>query len=851
MTTFFRRLHYLLNRRRLDQELANDLEVHREMSSQQGNIRIGNALRLREEARDAWGWTWIDRLGQDLRYAARGLRRSPGFAAAAILILAIGIGCNVAVFGFFSLMMLQPINVRDPASLLRFHRRGLNQYAFTAPYPEMAFFREHSRTLSAVIGVNSTSVSIDGEARPLDVRFVTANFFRELGGGCRLGRPLDPARDERPDAAPVIVLSYGFWQRHFAGDVSVVGRALRVNGKLATIIGVAASGFSGIGAGIGEPAFWAPITQQPYFVAGSRLLMDLSVESPGVSLWGRLAQGRSAKAAEDELRALAAELRRQYPDAIWKDEHLPSEAGGYISSMITGHGRGTGAEERTPIYPVFALAGTLTLLILTVTCSNLGGMLLARAMARQREIAIRVAVGASKPRLIRQLFTESLLLALLGSGAGLLFGTTALRILLVSSGAPAWMNSGLNWHLIAFALAVGAVSAILFGLMPALQIGRQRQRVQFARRFLVGAQVASSCILLIVAGLLARALNNLASNSPGFEYRQVVSISPGLSENGYSPARSQGYLDALEESLRALPGVRSVSLAQSPPLGHVTIIAGIDLNGRHVEFQVNHVSSEFFETMRIPILRGRALRPNERHVVVISESMSRQAWPGQDPLGKSIALGDSFIVVGICGNVRTVKFGDRDTVHAYFPIEEANTPSLSILVRTAGSPGDLARAAISAARGLDQKIFPTVELLSHSYQTNLQGTEYSALAVTAMAAIAQLLVCFGIIGIISYAVSQRTKEIGIRMALGARSGHILSVVLQQLSVPVLAGLIVGVLGAAGFSHFLRGRLFGISSLDPAAYLVAVVAFVVTVAIAALVPAQRALRIDPLRALRYE
>ena len=851
MTDFLRRLHYLLRRRQFDRELANDLEFHREMSARNGNIPVGNTLRIREEARDAWGWTWIDRLGQDFRYGARGLRKSPAFAATVILMLAIGIGCNVAVFGFFNLITLQPINVRDPASLVRFHRRSLNQYSFTVPYPEMAFFREYSRTLSAVIGVNSTSVSVDGETRPLDATFVTANFFHELGGECRLGRPLDPVSDERPDAAPVIVLSYGFWQRHFAGDPSIVGHALKVNGKAATIIGVAASGFTGVGAGIGEPAFWASITQQPWFVDGSRLLTDVSVGSPGVSLWGRLAQGQTAKTAEDELHALAEELRHKYPDAIWKDERLPSEAGGYVSSMITGHSRGTGAESHTPIYPIFALAGTLTLLILTVTCSNSGGMLLARAMARRREIAIRAAIGASNGRLIRQFFTESLLLASLGSGAGLLFGIALFRTLLASSGAPAWMNPGLNWRVMSFALAAGAVSAILFGLMPALQIGRQRERTHFARSFLVGAQVTSSCVLLIVAGLVARALNNMASNPPGFEYRQVISISPGLSYNGYSPARSQKYLDTLEQRLGALPGVRSVALALSPPLGHITIVAGTELNGRHVEFQINHVSSGFFETMRIPLLRGRALRPGERHVVVISESMARETWPGEDALGKSITLGDRFMVVGICGDVRAVKFGDSDTVHAYFPIEDENKPSLSILVRTAGSPGDLARGAMSTARQLDQSIFPSVELLSQNWQTNLQGTEYSALAVTAMAAVAQLLACFGIVGMVSYAVSQHTKEIGVHMALGARPAHILSMVLRQLSLPILAGLIAGVAGAAGFSHYLRGRLFGVSSLDPAAYLMAIAAFLATIAIAALVPARRALGIDPLRALRHE
>jgi len=358
MKSLYRRLHYLLNRRRFDQELANDLEFHREMLARQGNANLGNALHLREEARDAWGWTWIERLSQDVRYAVRVLRKAPSFALAATLMLAIGIGVNVAVFGFFNLMVLRPLNVRDPNSLLRFHRRNTNQYAFAVPYPEAAFFREHSRTLSAVIAVNSTRVNIEGEAKPVDASFVTGNFFHDLGGTATIGRVLDPARDEAPGADAVVVLGSDFWQRHFGADPSVVGQTLRLNGKPATVIGVAARDFSGVGAGINEPALWAPIPQQPYFVNGSRLLTDISVESPGVTLWGRLSPGQNPKAAEEELRSLAAALRRQYPTSIWEDERLPAEPGGYATGLMIAGRRGTGTEEREPIYPVFGLVAS-------------------------------------------------------------------------------------------------------------------------------------------------------------------------------------------------------------------------------------------------------------------------------------------------------------------------------------------------------------------------------------------------------------------------------------------------------------------------------------------------------------
>ncbi len=851
MGELFRRLKYLVCRGRLERELAEDMEFHREMAAREGRSNFGNTLRLREEAREAWGWVWLDRLWQDLRYAARTLRKAPGFTLAAVLMLAAGIGVNTAVFGFFNLMVLRPIQVREPGTLLRFHRRNATQYAFNLPYPEAAFFSEHARTLAAVIAVNTSAVSIEGEPKAVDADFVTANFFRELGGASSLGRTLDPVRDGASGAAPVVVLSNGFWRRHFGGEQSVVGRTIKINGKPATVAGVAAADFSGVGSGVGEPSFWAPIALQPYFINGSRLLLDLSVESPGVSLWGRLREGQSAKAAEEELRFLAAELRRQYPDAIWKDERLPSDPGAYITSMIAGSRRGTGTEESDPVYPIFALAGALTLMILVAACANLGSLLLARGVARQREMSIRAAIGAGHGRLIRQLFTESLVLALLGAASGMALGFAVLRGLLESTGAPAWMDATPDWRVATFALGAGFVSAILFGLTPALQIGRQRHGANVLRQVLVGAQVAASCVLLIVTGLLARALHHATTSSPGFEYKQVVAISPGLGGNGYSPARSQAFLDVLEDRLRATPGVQSSALALSYPLGRATITAGADVEGRPVDLQVNQVSPEYFQTLGIRILRGRALRPGERHAAVIGESMARLAWPGEDPLGKSFALGDSFTIVGIAANVRRVRFGESEIAQGYFPIADGNLSSVTVLVKTAGSVDDLARTARAEAARLDANVFPNIEPLSSAYQRNLAGPEYSALAVSSLGSIAQLLACFGIAGLVSYAVSQRTKEIGIRMALGAKPGQVLSAVLRRLSRPVVAGLIAGIAAAAGLAQFLRGRLYGVSNLDPAAYAAALALFVATVAVAAILPARKALRIDPLHALRHE
>lgn len=854
MNEFFRRLRYLLNRRRFDQELANDMEFHREMAAREGNRQFGNTLRLREEARDAWGWTWIDRFFQDLRYAARMLRKSPGFTLAAVLMLAIGIGINVAAFSFFNVFVFKPLPVRNPDTILRFQRLGPQSFSSDLPYPEMAFFREHSKTLLAILAVNDATLAVEGEQTQSSAGFVTANFFTELGSPATLGRTLDP-RDEAPDAESVVVLGYGFWQRHFGADPFVIGKTIELNGKPATVIGVASNKFGGLRSRGKD--LWLPITQQPRFVNGSKLLTDFSAGGDGVQMWGRLQPGLTSKVAEDELRSLAAELRKQHPADIWENEILFSKPGAYATAPH-GHSRGTSNNDRNEVYPVMALVSALALLILAVACGNLGSLLLARGVARQREIAIRVSVGAGGGRLIRQLFTESLLLALLGSVAGLALGYIVLRSMMSLTEAPAWIDTTPDWRVIIFAIGIGFVAAVLFGLTPALQIARQRHRATITRQFLIGAQVAGSCILLIVAGLLVRALHHAMSAYPGFEYQQVVSISPGLATHAYSPDKARTYIDELRNRLHGVPGIKSVALASIPPLGNTVSTTGIEIAGRHVNIHTNHVDPQFFETMSIPLLRGRTLRPGETHAIIIGESLARLQWPGKDAVGKKFPPdGDStgasvnHTVVGVVGSARLVQRQNAEAVEAYYPAEAADLPSMVILVKTSGPPEGLVPFVASIARSIDPNIFPEVQMLKSSFRRKLENTQNSALAVSLLGFVALLLASFGIVGLVAYAVSQRTKEIGIRMALGAKPSHILLVVLRQFSRPVVLGLLAGVGGATALSQLLRRELYGISNLDPITYLAAIGIFVITVIFAALLPARRALRVDPIRALRYE
>ncbi len=844
MLEFFRRLRYLLNRRRFDRELAGDMEFHREMAACEGHAPFGNTLRLREEAREAWGWIWIERLSQDLRYAARMLRKSPGFTVVAVLMLALGIGVNVAAFGFFNLLVLKPLPVRDPGTLLKFDRSSPGNFADNLPYAAVAFYRAHCKSLSAVMALHFARLTIEGEEKPLHAQFVTPNLFSELGAQASLGRMLDASRDDLASSDPVVVLGHGFWERHFAADPMIVGKIIRLNGKPATVIGVVSTRFSGLA--LGQPDLWASMIELPYFIKGNQL-DDFGENAVGVMMWGRLQPWANPRIAEEELKSLAAELRRQHPHDIWDKESLPSKPGGYAKSVLGNPGQ---------LYQVLGMVAALCLLILAVTCGNLGSLLLARGVTRGREIAIRISVGAGRPRLFRQLFTESLLLALLGAVAGVVLGYLVLRGLMIQTAVPMWLNPIPDWRVLLFAASIGFTAAILFGLTPAWQATRPRHRAAFMRQILISVQVAASCILLIAATLLVRALHHAVSAPPGFAYQRVVSIDPALS--GYSPAQARVYFNRLETRLRALPGIDSISLASNPPLGNRWSVAQTRIADHAADVHFNNVSPSFFKTMSIPLLSGRSFEPGDKRSIIVSESLARLQWPAESPLGKSFRLGlgasssdDTETVIGVAGSARLVSPEDSDAVEVYKLADASLLPSMVVLVKTSAPPEDLLRPIASAAKSIDPSLFPEVQLMTESFRDRLKVAEYSALSVSVLGSLALLLASLGIVGLVAYAVSQRTKEIGIRIALGAMPFHVLSAVLRQLTWPVFVGLLLGIAAAAASSQILRRMLYGVSNLDPFAYLAAIGIFVVTVALAALLPARRAIRIDPLRALRYD
>jgi predicted permease len=792
---------------------------------------------MREQAREAWGWTWLDRLIQDLRYGVRILARSPGFTLMAVSVLAIGIGINVAAFSLFDMIALEPLPVRDPGSLVRLERRAPTAYTSEMPYPSVLFYGAHAKTLSAVMAVlGIPPMQVDNDVQQASAFFATSNYFTELGTPAGLGRLFEPAREDSPGAAPTVVLSYGFWQRRFGGDPSVVGRIIHLNGKPATVIGITPYAFASLAGQ--APDIWLPMPLQPYFVEGSHILTDSG--DSAVRMWGRLAPGVTQKTAAQELLALTNELRRQHPNDIWDKEYIDIHPGGRMQVM------------QQMMYQVAAMVAVLTLLILAVACANLGGLMLARAVTREREIGIRVAIGANRGRIFRQLCTESLLLAALGSLAGLVLGNIVVRVALSKMDAPKWLNPSPDWRVLLFTLGLTLLAAVFFGLAPALQIARQRQHKTIARQVLVGAQVAASCVLLIVAGLLVRASQHALYTDPGFGYQQLLTIDAQLSQHGYNPAAAKAYLAQMQSRLRALPGVQSVSLVKLPPLGHAVIQLRREVDGHAILVYPNWVEPGFFQTMGIPLLLGRTFYPGEKNAVVVSESYARWQWPGRSPLGQQLGDDDKKdIVIGVVGNARINALSDDDATEQYWPAQPDDMPGMTVIARTAGAPDSLPPIVKSISESIDPRIFPEIRQLKVLYQDNISPVGRVATIVSLIGMVAVLLAGVGIIGLVAFTVSQRTKEIAIRIALGARKAQVLAAVLRQFAWPVALGLVAGTGIAAAGSKVLRKALFGVNNLDPLSYATALCILAAILALAALLPARRALRLDLAKTLHYE
>jgi len=844
-------LQRLFGIRRMERQLDSELRFHfesqvadkvrRGLSETEARratrLEFGGLEQVKQECRESRGTLWLASIWQDLSFGARILARSPGFALTTILVLALGIGVNTLAFSLYNLLALQSIPVRDPKTLVSLQRRSPGNITPGIPWDSIVFYRDHAKTLSAVTAtLGAPPLVLDRDEQRVNVNFVSANYFSELGPMVAAGRLFDAEREDSEGPEPVAVLSYRFWQRRYAGDASIVGKTIHLGGKPATVVGITSQSFANLGTG--EPDLWLPLMQHAYFIEGSKPLGDPKFEGLIVAA-ARLAPGATMAQASQELLALTNQLRKLYPAVIWDNEYIRvSPAAHFI-------------EFDEHVFPFLALAGTLVLLILAVACANLGGLLMARGANRQHEIGIRLSIGARRSRIFRQLFTESLLLAFLGSVAALPVSYLVLRLTLVYVDAPNWMSAAPDWRVLVFTACIGFVASLFFGLMPTLQMVRGKRGKALGHQFVISAQVAASCVLLILAGLLVRATLHTIYADPGFRYEQVLSIDNTLNEHGYTPVRAREYLNQLQDRLRAVPGVESVAVAFRPPrVSNGVMLTSIEVDGRQVLIYPNWVGPEFFETMGIPLLHGRYLQRGDKNAVVLSESLARKRWPSEDPIGKPWGKGKD-VVVGVVGNTRAMELNNTDATEIYYPPTDENIPGMAVLVKTAGAPTELGPAIQAITGSLDAKLFPKITPLKEGFHKNVAQAEQLTAIIGMLGSVAIFLAVVGLLGLVSYAVAQRTKEIAIRLALGAKRGEIFSTVLRRFAIPVAIGFVAGVGITAGLSQILRRMLYGISGLDPISYISAMAVLSLVLLAAGLMPIRRALRIDIARILHAE
>ncbi len=831
MMELLRRISYLWNRRRLEREMAEEMAYHRELMSADRRGSFGDDLRLREDAREIWGWTWLDRVHQDLTYGARVLRNAPGFTLTAMLVLVLGIGVPLSVFRLV-LTDLQGGSVPDPDSLVHLTRRAPGAHMTTLTYPELAFYAAHAKSFRNVIGVSEGNQAIFGEAaagstpESINVAFVTSNYFPEFGVAPALGRVLTP-QDERPDADPAAVIDERFWQQRLGGDPAVVGRAVRVNGKLLQVVGVMRRSPET------SHDLWMPLVRQPYVVEGSTLLTDWN---SALDVYGRLRPGVSPRASQQETLALAASLRERRPDHVLKGEYLDARP---ISAFDSN------SEE----FKIVLTAAALVLLLLVAACANLGTLVLARGVTREREIRVRLALGASRLRVVRQLFTESLLLAALSGLGALLLSTVVLKVIQL-----VWSSTGSvvpDWRAIAATFGMAILAALVFGLPPAFRLASLVPRAGRARTIFLGTQVAVSCLLLVVSSLLVNSRQRLGAADPGFDYRHLVWISPGLKAHGYAEPAAQAYLDLLRARTAALPDVKATSQIWLGPWSDLHM--GAQLLGR--QYEGNRVDPQFLDTMGMRLVRGRNFRSGENGVAIVNEAAARVLWPDQDALGQTIPWsteGDK--VIGVARNASTVYVGNPEPLEFYLPPSRKDAADSVLLVRVSGSPRDSVRRLQDMARGLDERLLPTVHVVMDTYDREVAKASTALAVIAFLGTVANLLSVIGLAGLAGYTVAQRTREIGVRIALGARANHLVRAILAPMSRPIVIGFVCGALGGSAVASVLRGgipTMSGIDVSDPLPYLMAMTLFAAVVALSIVAPGRRAIRIDPLQALRHE
>jgi len=837
----------------------------------------------------------MDALWADLKYGSRMLVKSPGFTLAAVITLALGIGLNSAIFSLVNAVLFKPLPVDRPDDLATVWNIDPGGFISHQPmaFPDYADLRDGNRSFESLAAYALTPLAVDrgDESEMVIGQIVTENYFSMLGVQAIRGRTFLPEEARERNANPHVVLSHSAWQRRFGGNQAIVGQPIRVNGHLFNVIGVTPEGFEGVIRGF-SPELWVPMMMSPTLNAqGAIRAEDGPTEGSGAPrnnrldnrgsrwLWvmGRLKPGISLAQAGAEMHTLGERLRQQYPETN-KDRPVGVLAANEVK-VLPGVDRALYATS-------FVLLG-LVALVLLIASANVANMLLARAVTRRKEVAIRLSIGAGRARLVRQLLTESLLLSLLGGGGGLILAwwtNTALNVLPMKLSLPVQLSLGLqvDGRVLIFTFSLAVLTALIFGLAPALQASRNDtlatlkeetgttagggSRRHLARALIV-AQVAVSLILLIGAGLSARSMMNAHRINPGFDPAGVAVCRFMPELRGLSPAQQEEFFRRLTERLRAAPGVESVALASHTPLAFEINIEGVAAEGKEPaerkdwpEVDAAQVGPDYFRTLRIPILRGRPFTEQDnptRRVAIVNEALASRFWPGDDPVGQHLKLeGEStaYEVVGVAANGKYRTLGEDPRPFLYRPVlrTERSYPASMVLVRTSGELPPILSLIRAESRQVDEKV-PASGLLSleQTISVSLLFPRMGAVVFGLFGGLGLLLATIGLYGVIGYHASQRTHEIGIRMALGAEPGNILKLVVGEGLALTMIGIALGLAGAFMASGIISVLLYGISPNDPVTFASITLLLLLVALSACYLPARRAAATDPMTALRCQ
>ena len=893
LNALWHRIAALLHRRRLEHDLDDELAFHLAMreaeyhrdgvpgveATQAARRRFGNVTYLKEQCRDMWTFHPLETLMQDVRYALRTLRRSPGFTLVAVAALAIGIGANTAIFSLVDAMRARALPYEEPSRLVqlwgnvmraRLERRGNS-------YPDFLDWRAQAQSFEAMAAFsnNSSTLTVNGEPERLFAEFVSAPYFTLLGISPARGRTFTEAEDNPAAPGYVIVLSDGLWKRRFGGDCDILGAKALVNGNAYTVIGVMPPGFKGL---TDAAEFWVPFP----FIAPPRVMASRG--NRGFGALARLKPAATRASAQRELDAISRRLEQQYPET---NEKRGVEVSPLDVELFGG------------LRPALLTLMAAVAFVLLIACANVANLLIARSETRRREVAVRTAVGASRGRLVRQLMTESCVLTALGAAAGLLVAKAGIAVLIARSPVtfPSYMTPAVDLRVAAFTIAVSLACGVLVGLAPGLQAGgvdlnealkdtargSDGRRSQRVRNALVVVELALAVVLLVGAGLMIRSVRNIASLDPGFDPVSIVTLRVSVprvdapaapaapAATGTPPPVQEPVVRGrtLLERIQSVPGVAAVALGSDLPLdgnASATIFAAEGMPPVTAEnaprSYTHRVSPGFFSTLGIAFAAGRTFNENEltatSPAVIVSERVVRRFWPDQDPIGRRIKFGSltaSNPWLSIVGVVREVKYRglpDNPTADPdiYLPFIDRNQ-QFSLAVRTSVAPASLVAPLRAVVRATDPSIpIYDVSTMEELIAGQTSQSRFTMWLMGVFAAVALLLSVIGIYGVMSYLVSQRTREIGIRLALGAAGRDILALVVGNGARLIGLGILIGVAAAFALQRLVASLLYGVSAAD-ASSAVAVAILAGVALLACYVPALRATRVDPLHALRYE